>query len=103
MTDIIIGTTPTIIYNFQTVDVADVTVAFFTIKSNGAVMICKTLAEATVGEDALSWTLSQQETLMFCVNQRAHMMINWKLADGTRGASDKTELCFRSNDITEVI
>ena len=103
MADIIRGTTPTIIYNFATVDVSEIAVAYLTFKANGSVVIRKDLAAATVGEASLSWELSQAETLIFGTNQHAKMMINYRLADGTRGASTETEVVFRDNHITEVI
>ena len=73
------------------------------IKSAGSVAIQKDLEDAVVGEASLTWTLSQEETLSFRADQKATMMLNFRLADGTRAASNKTELCFRDNHITEVI
>lgn len=61
MTKIIIGTTPTITYTFHTVSVSDLTKAILTIKCNGQVILEKTLADAVVGENSLSWTLTQQD------------------------------------------
>lgn len=103
MSDIIRGTTPTIIYNFTTVDVTEIAVVYLTFKSNGSVIVRKDLSEATVGEASLTWLLTQEETLAFGPNQHATMMINYRLADGTRGASVKTDLTFRDNHISEVI
>lgn len=103
MADIIRGTTPTIIYNFATVDVSEIAVAYLTFKANGFVVIQKDLSAAEVGETSLTWDLSQAETLSFGANQHARMMINYRLADGTRGASAETEVVFRDNHITEVI
>lgn len=103
MADIIRGTTPTITYTFKTVNVQNITVAILTIKYNGSVVIQKDLSNATVATSSLSWLLSQEETLSFDANQKAKMMINYKLADGTRGASNETELHFKTNHITEVI
>lgn len=103
MADIIRGTTPTIIYNFATVDVSEISVAYLSFKTNGSVIVRKDLSAATVGQKSLTWELSQAETLSFGANQHARMMINYKLADGTRGASAETEVVFRDNHITEVI
>lgn len=103
MADIIRGTTPTIIYNMQTVAVSDIAVAFLTIKSNSSIIIQKSLEDAEVGETSLSWTLTQAETLSFEANQHAKMMLNWRLAEGTRGASNEMDICFRSNHVVEVI
>lgn len=102
MTKIIIGTTPTITYKFKVVDVSEITVAILTIKERGTTLIEKNLADANVGEDSLSWTLSQEETLSIGAKS-ASMMLNWKLADGTRGASDVVLVTGGDNHIREVI
>lgn len=86
MATIIRGTTPTLKYVFKTVNVANITTAYLTIK--GKTQIEKTLSDATVGTDFISWKLSQAETLSFGDN--ISVMINWKTDDGTRGASKKT-------------
>lgn len=103
MADLIIGTTPTIKYDFNTVDVSDIVTAILSIKSEGSIVVQKSLEEAAVSEASLSWTLTQQETLSFKPNQKARMMLNYKLSDGTRGASSETEINIRTNHITEVI
>ena len=102
MTRIIIGTTPTITYTFKVVAVTDITKAILTIKERGATLIEKDLSDATVGEDTLSWTLTQEETLSIGAKS-ASMMLNWKLADGTRGASDVVLVTGGDNHIREVI
>lgn len=103
MVDIIRGTTPTIIYNLDTVDVADITKAFLTIRAAGTVAVKKNLEEAAAGEKSLTWQLTQEETLMFGDGQKAKMMLNFKLTDGTRCASHEMELQFRGNHIEGVI
>ena len=101
MAKIIRGTTPTITYNFSTVNVANITTAYMTIKTNCGVIIKKSLTDATVGEKSLSWTLSQEDTI--AVAGDAALMVNWKLNDGTRGASAETPVKFAPNHIVEVI
>ena len=101
MNRIIIGTTPTIIYTFKTVNVSDLVVAILTIKS-GKATLTKTLEDADVGEGRLSWTLTQEETLSIC-DDVAAMMLNWKTAGGTRGASAKTTVVMSDNYVREVI
>ena len=99
---IIIGTTPTITYKFHIVDVTEISVAILTVKQRGVNIIEKTLADATIGEDSLSWTFTQQETLS--IGARAStMMLNWKTADGTRGASEEVIVIGGDNHIREVI
>jgi len=50
MTQIIIGTTPTITYKFKIVSPTELEKAILTIKIAGQVIIEKTLADASVGE-----------------------------------------------------
>ena len=102
MTKIIIGTTPTITYKFKVVDVSEITVAILTIKERGVNIIELNLSDATVGEDSLSWTLTQEETLQLGAKP-ATMMHNWKNEDGTRGASEEVYIQGAPNHIREVI
>lgn len=102
MTKIIIGTTPTITYKFKVVDVSEITVAILTIKERGVNIIELNLSDATVGEDSLSWTLTQEETLLIGT-RTATMMLNWKTEDGTRGASEQVFVTGGDNHIREVI
>lgn len=102
MTQIIIGTAPTIIYTFHVVSPADMTKAILTIKCNGQIILEKTLADATVGENSLSWTLTQQETLEIGTRS-GKMMLNWLTNSGTRGASEETAIMGVTNHKREVI
>lgn len=102
MANIIRATTPTIKYTFKTVDVENITTAYMTIMMGDTVLIEKDLVEATVGEDMIAWTLTQQETLSM-TSSKITIMLNWKLADGTRGASARTTLFVEDNDKEEVI
>ena len=102
MTKIIIGTTPTITYKFKVVDVSDITVAILTIKERGVNIVELNLSDATIGEDSLSWTLTQEETLLIGA-RTATMMLNWKTEDGTRGASEQVFVTGGDNHIREVI
>lgn len=102
MANIIRATTPTIKYTFKHVNVEDIVAAYMTIMMGQEVVVEKDLVQATVEEDALSWTLTQQETLSM-TGCRVSVMLNWKLSDGTRGASARTTLFMESNDKDEVI
>ena len=102
MTKIIIGTTPTITYTFKVVPVDSITSAILTIKERGVNIIEKNLSDATVGENTLSWTLTQEETLQLGT-KTATMMLNWKTEDGTRGASEEVFIQGSPNHIREVI
>lgn len=102
MSNVIRATTPTITYKFKVVDVEDITTAFLTIKQNGTTIIEKDLDDAVVGEDTLSWTFTQAETLQMAQG-KISCMINWLTEDGTRGASNKSVLIIDSNYKDEVI
>lgn len=102
MSNVIRATTPTIKYNFHVVSVSDIVKAYLTIKKAGAVTIEKSLEDATVGEDFLAWTLTQQETLSISAGS-ALMELNWLTAGGTRGASGKNTVIFDTNLKEEVI
>ena len=102
MTEIIIGTTPTITYTFKTVSPSDFRICILTIKCNGQILIEKTLSDAEIGTDSVSWTLSQSETLSLGT-KTAKMMCNWVTRDGTRGASEETVIRGDTNHIAEVI
>ena len=93
MASIIRGTTPTLKYTFNSIQVSDIVTAYLSIKSNEDIE--KSLADATIGEDYISWTLSQEETLS--LGESVKVMINWKLSDGTRGASKKTSIRVDDN------
>ena len=101
MTQIIIGTTPTITYKFKIVSPADLRTAILTIKNQSQTILEKTLADAVVGDDSLSWTLTQQETLTIGT-RTAKMMLNWVTHSGKRGASTETTIAGVSNHVKEV-
>lgn len=102
MANIIIGTTPTITYKFKIVSPADFRTAILTIKNQSQTILEKTLADAVVGDDSLSWTLTQQETLTIGT-RTAKMMLNWVTHSGKRGASTETTIAGVSNHVKEVI
>lgn len=99
--NVIKGTTPTIEYTFNTVQVSNIVVAILTFKKGDCVVVTKHLEDATAGEKTLSWTLTQEESLSLEGDARA--MLNWRLADGTRGATPETLLTFTKNHVNEVI
>ena len=103
MASIIRGTTPTLQYTFNDVTVANITSAYLTIKVDNTAEhdIEKDLSSATVAQKSISWTLTQAETLSFGTN--ISVMINWKLQDGTRGASEKTKIMIDDNYKEDVI
>lgn len=102
MYTIVVGTTPTIIYKFRIISRDDLIQAKMTIKGKNTILLSKFLSEATIGEDNISWKLSQAETLSIGVGTRT-MMLNWLTADGTRGVSPKETINVANNDIAEVM
>lgn len=104
MVRIIIGTTPSIHYNFNVVDPEDFTAAYLTIKdAEGTEVLRKALADAEVGSTSIEWKLTQAETLSLEVGEKYSMMINYVTNDGTRGASATELLICDDNHIREVI
>ena len=102
MSAIVRGTTPTIIYNFSTVDVANIASAELTIKQNGVARISKELEEATTGEGTLAWTLTQAETLSLS-RKRAEIYLDWLLSSGIRGAGKTIEVEVVDPGVNEVM
>lgn len=99
---IIIGTTPTIKYKFRVVDVSTITTAILTVEKNGRNIVKRNMSTATVGEDFLSWDLTQEETLRIG-RGGATIMINWLTLNGKRGASAEAPIRMDDNHIKEVI
>ncbi|MBR6390027.1 MAG: hypothetical protein IKS16_01680 [Lachnospiraceae bacterium] len=102
MANIIRATTPTFKYTLKTVKPSDLTKAYLTIKQNGETLMEKTLSEAVVGENYLAWTFTQAETLQMS-SSKIMAQLNWKTADGTRGASRKALMAIDCNFKEEVI
>lgn len=102
MANIAMGTTPTITYRFKIVSPAEIRTCILTIKCNGQILIEKTLSDAEIGTDSVSWTLSQEETLSLGTRV-AKMMCNWVTADGKRGVSEEATIKGTTNHIPEVI
>ena len=102
MANVIRGTTPTIEYTFNTVNVAQISKAFLTVKENGVVIINKDINDAVVGTKTLSFELSQADTLKMTFPE-CKVMLNWLLDDGTRGAGEEITLHVYENHLNEVI
>lgn len=81
------GTTPTVEFTYSDITVSDITVALLAIKQDKRTIIEKVLSDATVSENSISWTLTQEDTLLLREQRDAYIMCDWKLANGTRGRS----------------
>lgn len=103
MTEITIGTTPSIRYDFKVMDPADFVQAILTIKDGNEEKIRKTLEDAQIGDGYIEFRLSQEETLSLGAGGRYEMMLNYKTTDGTRGASHTEMIICADNHISEVI
>lgn len=88
MAAIIRGTTPTLIFKYSDITVSDITKAILTISQNGSIVIEKDISTATIGEDSISWELSQEETLTLNGARNAKVVCDWVLASGVRGRSN---------------
>lgn len=104
MEQIIRGTTPTVKFTFATVDVTTISVAYLTIlSSEGTVLLTKDMDTAEVGEDYISWTLTQTETLVLPLYGKVQVWCDWRIADGTRGRSKIAEYTIGVTGKNEVI
>lgn len=102
MNSVIRATTPTFKYVFKTVTVTDITQAFLTISCDGTVKLEKDLATATVGQNFIAWTLTQEESLSI----PAGMVVaecNWLTSGGTRGSSGMRTISIEKNSKEVVI
>lgn len=81
------GTTPTIRFQYSTVDVENITEAYQTIRQLGNVTIEKKLEDARTGEDYIEWDQSQTDTLSLRTGT-CEVQCKFKLLDGTVGGSN---------------
>lgn len=102
MAQIIRGTTPTIQFTFNYVQVENISAAVLTIKQSCVEKVEKDITAATAGDKTLSWTLTQAESLSLATGV-CKIQCNWVLADGTRGASDNNTVEILPNQVNEVI
>ena len=101
MIEIVKGTTPTLQFTFDSIDPTTITTAILTIKCRNTIVLRKELSEATVTSNAISWVLTQAETLG--INGLTEVVANWLTTGGVRGVSKRTDVRFTSNPIEEVI
>lgn len=102
MYEIVAGTTPTITYSFSKVKPSDITSAVLTAKMRDVIVLEKALATATVTETAISWTLTQEETLALGIGA-VEIMLNWLDANGKRGVGKTATVRVTHNHIREVM
>lgn len=88
MTQIIRGTTPTIIFQFSDISVEDITDAVLSVKQSGATIVTASADDAwfdTV-DNTIAWTLTQEQTLGID-NRTGSIVCDWVTSDGLRGRS----------------
>lgn len=98
-------TTPTFIFEFQTIQVSDITDAYFVVKQWDNAVITKDLTSATVDttNNRLSWTLTQAEAGLLSTGKRYAAMCDWLTSGGTRGRSKVLEGSIENSGKNEVI
>lgn len=101
--EIIRGTTPSIIYKFDIVQPEHITVCYLLIKQKGQTVIEKTLNDAVVTSESITFTLTQQDTLQLITPFTAQIMIDWKTEGGVRGRSEIVEVGVKPSGKDEVI
>lgn len=101
MVEIVKGTTPTLQFTFNSISPSSITTAILTIKCRNTIVLRKELSEATVTSKAISWKLTQAETLG--INGLTEIVANWLTSGGVRGVSQRVDVRFTSNPIEEVI
>lgn len=99
---IIRGTTPTIIVTFNQVNVNDLTDGYLVIKQELQNVIQKPLTEATIENNYVSYTLTQEETLSLTSGVQGKLMFDW-LVGSTRGRSQVEKVCVTDSGMDEVI
>ena len=102
---IIRWTTATFVFEFKTIQVSDITDAYFVAKQWDNAVIEKDLTSATVDTDAntLSWTLTQAEAGLLTTGKRYSAMCDWLTSSGTRGRSKVLEGSVENSGVNEVI
>lgn len=95
------GTTPTFICAFKTIDVDDLAVATLTMKRNGVIYVKKELADAEKKSKALTWTLTQEDSLK--IRDEISVLVNWVTNSGLRGTSKEKIITIKHNHIEEVL
>ena len=105
MDSIIRGTTPTIRFTFQAVNVANITTAYMTVKQLAADVITREIDTAYIDatNNSIEWELTQEETLRLGIGRNACVMCDWKTADGVRGRSKVAEYMIAPSGKNEVI
>lgn len=101
--EIIRGTTPTLIFCFDTIRAENLATAILLIKQKNRTVIEKELNDGTVSDGQISFTLTQEETLRLSMDFSAQICLDWKTTGGVRGRSNIYDCTVRPAGKDEVI
>lgn len=101
--EIIRGTTPTVQFVFKDVEAAQIEVAFLIIKQKNMPVIERDISTSNTGENYISWTLTQEETLGLVEGIIAKVVCDWRTFQGLRGRSELFVANVESSGKNEVI
>lgn len=91
MNSIVRGTTPTIRFTYNNVQVSDFVAAYLTISQKDEVLIEKDISNSYINSEKnyIEWKLSQEETLLLESGDRYNVEVQcrFKLSDKIAGAS----------------
>lgn len=100
------GTTPTITYRFRKVDPSRIVEGFLTIRQGPDfrhVIIEKSLSDAVLGDMALSWDFTQEETLKLREKEKGKVYFNYLLDNQKRGVGKQLDIDVVTSGKDEVI
>lgn len=106
MTIIARGTTPTIIFKFSQVEVENISTAYLVIKQFHKNYLEKDISTAAISEEeenALEWTLTQEDTFKLKEHSPAIILCDFVLQDGTRGQTKALECVIAPPGKKEVL
>ena len=103
MTEIIRGTTPTIVFTFSDISTSEIVDARLVIRQCGNVIIEKGIDEAEFDENAIYWALTQKNTLRLKPCQNGVIVCDWLLDSELRGRSKELRFSVGEPAINEVI
>ncbi len=103
MRNIVRGTTPTIKITFSEIDPSTIEIAYLVIKQLGISPIEVPFDRAVLGNDYISFTLTQNETLTLIEGNQCEIYCDWKTQDGTRGRSKACRCTVEATGKDEVI
>ena len=91
------GTTPTIVFELpETVDLSQVEHVYATLVQ-GSKTIQKSGDEIDVSSQSATFSLTQEETLLFSTVKPVDVQLNWVYEDGKRGCTEIVHITVRDN------